>query len=219
VTAKPTDGEPNELYALPAATGAVLWHRVVPGSGHPVGASGGLNYFNSEDNSVYAGDATTGETVWHDLDDGYPASTVVPDAAGGTIYAASTAGDTQGVHTWLYAFDARTGATRWCWTVAGMILSHDNTLPLPSGPVVCVALGDGQGPAEILGLDGHDGHLGWSVSTTDDFGDRGALMANGVLFVMKVNGDLVALQPSSGATLWQSFVAHGDYAMQTPTIV
>jgi hypothetical protein len=43
-------------------------------------------------------------------------------------------------------------------------------------------------------------------------------MANGVLFVMQGNGDLVALQADSGTMLWQSYVAHGELG-QTPVIV
>jgi outer membrane protein assembly factor BamB len=169
-------------------------------------------------------DAVSGETAWKAIIDGSSIATLATDAAGVSVYVASETADTPGTYTWLYAFNGRTGATRWCWKITGMLLSKDRTPPLPWGPAFYVALGAsspefGPGPGAILGLDARDGSLGWSISTTSDFGAEGALMAGGVLFVMKRSGELAALRANDGTPLWSSGVAQGQIMLQSPAML
>ncbi len=102
----------DNVYALNATTGALLWQTHLGSSAGTVAAptvdvSRGLVYVASTDQEVYALDAVSGQVVWF-----FFAGAAVegsPCVSNGLVYFGSDGGK-------FYALDASTGSLRWSFT-------------------------------------------------------------------------------------------------------
>jgi alcohol dehydrogenase (cytochrome c) len=123
--------QPNEVYALDARTGRLIWeyhhqpqyHR---GPNRGVAVYGNKVYFGTPEPSLVALDARTGSLVWKamlaDPEEGYW-SPAAPLALNGKIIAGIAPGD-HGLNGFLDAYDAETGKRLWRW----------NAIPGPGEP-------------------------------------------------------------------------------------
>jgi len=123
--------QPNEVYALDARTGRVIWqHRREPalrrGPNRGVAVYGNSVYFTTPDAYLVALDARTGNFLWQskiaEAKEGYW-SPAAPLALNGKIIAGVAPGD-YGMNGFLDAYDATTGERLWRW----------NAIPRPGEP-------------------------------------------------------------------------------------
>ncbi len=113
---------PNNVFALDARDGAILWHNywktrggTTTGTRGP-GMLGNLIYFSQHDDWVIAVDAKTGKEVWrHEVapfDQQYFSSNA-PMAIGGNLLVGT--GNDLDAPAFLKSLDPRTGAVKWIW--------------------------------------------------------------------------------------------------------
>jgi alcohol dehydrogenase (cytochrome c) len=132
------EGMQNNIYAVEAATGKLLWTYVYPWT--EKGAMPGLRgarglamgdgriYMGTQDNHVVAVDAETGNQVWNievqDLSKCQCDITSAPLFVKGKVIAGVAGGGLGVVRGYLNAFDAKTGERVW----------HFDTIPSPDQP-------------------------------------------------------------------------------------
>jgi outer membrane protein assembly factor BamB len=103
----------NDLYALNASTGALVWKTATGGVIDSTPAiSGGLVYVGSGDGKLYAFNTADGSVAWTATTGGAIVSS--PIVNGGNVYVGSEDGN-------VYAFDADTGTTVWTVTTLGPV--------------------------------------------------------------------------------------------------
>jgi alcohol dehydrogenase (cytochrome c) len=114
--------QPNEVHALDARTGRLIWqHRREPqlrrGPNRGVAVYGNRVYFTTPDAYLVALDARTGNFLWQtqiaDAKEGYW-SPAAPLAINGKVIAGVAPGD-YGMNGFLDAYDATTGERLWRW--------------------------------------------------------------------------------------------------------
>jgi outer membrane protein assembly factor BamB len=129
----------DNLYALDANTGALLWKYSTTNHIYSSPAvADGVVYVGSGDGNVYALNATTGALVWKHSIGNFAAS---PALANNVVYVASAEGNVY----FLNALNARTGASLWKYTLGLQ----------PTDPVVAnglVYFGSGDGHLYAFGL-------------------------------------------------------------------
>lgn len=156
----------NEVFALNARTGAILWTAGVGNTSDSAPAVvNGVVYFGSDDGNIYALDALTGATLWSYATRGAVSS---PAVANGIVYVGS--GDAN-----LYALDAITGVPRWTFRAGGGVAS-----PAVANGVVYFGSAD----FNIYALDAGTGASLWKYTTVGQFGPvSDPVVANGALYI------------------------------------
>jgi outer membrane protein assembly factor BamB len=214
----------NNLYALNAATGALLWDFPTGGGviSSPV-VSGNTVYFGSVDTYVYALNASTGALIWN-----YQTGAFIegsPAVASGNVYITSSDGN-------LYALNASTGALVWNYSagpftssgpaaVNGMVYvgSNDNYFYAlnattgalqwnfqTGGQIQCSPAVDSQSvyfgsqDGNLYSLNAATGVLNWKSPLSAD--ESSPAVANGVVYVGSYNDRIYAVNAATGATLW-----------------
>ena len=207
----------DNLYALNAKTGALLWQHTTAGQAvYPPAVANGVVYVSS--GSLYALNATTGALIWQSPD-GFTfspavANGVVYSVAGGlyalnattgnviweyqTLSSASSspvvAGGRVYVNSYennLYAVSALTGSLIWTFPVA-------STLP-PAVDRNTVYVADNV--SKIYALNAATGALKWTYDTHDDLISSPPVVANGLVYLSS-DHNLTVLNASTGAQVW-----------------
>jgi outer membrane protein assembly factor BamB len=113
----------NNVYALKASTGALLWSYAT-GVQSSLAVANGVIYAGTGTGTVYALNASTGALLWS-----YPTGylTSSPAVANGVVYVVSNN---------VYALNASTGALLWSYPVGG------SSSPVVVNGVVYVGSGD-----------------------------------------------------------------------------
>ena len=177
-------GGGDDIYALNAVTGALLWKYTTAG---PVQSSpavaDGVVYVGSEDDNLYALNATTGALLWKYMTGGAVGS---PAVVNGALYVTASYPDDS-----LYAFSASTGTLLWKYTTGGQVTSP----PAVANDVVYFGSGDGN----VYALHVATGALLWKAPAGYA---SGTAVAGGAVYVTTVQGDISALNASTGALLW-----------------
>ena len=181
-------GNYGALFALNAATGALLWKYTTQGGVATATVANGVVYFGSvESQNVYALNAATGELLWqYTVERGVVAS---PAVVNGVVY----------VGDWyrhFYALDAATGALIWKDAIAGA-----GSPALANGVVYVV--GDEH---NMYALDANTGTQLWMYAMGGNIFSWPAVV-NGVVYVGSANGFdsiMYALNATTGALLWAS---------------
>ena len=210
------------LYAMNAATGAVLWtfaaHGPIYGSPNVVG---GVLYFGTVDlpnegivgNEVYALDATTGTQLWEDtLPNGGVWYAPTVDSGRVIVPMANKEGQSGGV----VAYSATTGLQLWNDNLAEGVWSPASVDPTGTSLYLdtgnpCLSVGTpspGDGcSGSVLDINPATGSIVWSYRVPDLSGDDDCGTApaydNGALFVGCKNGIEYSFNATTGAILWQ----------------
>jgi outer membrane protein assembly factor BamB len=181
-----TDGN---TYALKASTGALLWSYPMGAYFSSPAVTNGVVYVGSAD--LYALNASTGSLLW--TYDSGAAVDCPPAVANGVVYVTTELG-------YLSALTASTGALLWTDDLGRRI----NTSPAVANGVVYTGnLID----ANFTAADISTGAVLWTF--TSPCGDYcGAFnsspaVANGVVYASSDDGNLYALNASTGTLLWQ----------------
>jgi outer membrane protein assembly factor BamB len=187
------------LLALDAATGELRWEVDLqkPSRGAPF-VDGETVYVSTgfDGARIFAFDAATGEERWSVED---PANPVTgPVLAGELVYVPDVNGQ-------MVAFDSATGEERWRAT-AGAYDEATDTYPRPGLPLVSggtlYVSSNGFAGAYTTALYATTGEELWSVPT-GDFSAGAPTLNDGVLLVGSDTGDLIGLDPTTGAELWR----------------
>lgn len=199
------------VYALNAATGALLWkYETGPIFGSPAVANGVV--YAIDPATVYALDANTGSLIWqYDLtsQSQYCSPTVVDNV----LYFTSADGT-------VNALNATTGSHIWSYLTAGEILNA----PAVANGVVYVT----SGPGIVYALNAATGAVVWQKHFGVTIGPPrslsgslgGQAVANGVLYVgIQAEPslyDLYALDTGTGAIVWRKAAA--THYRETPAV-
>jgi outer membrane protein assembly factor BamB len=200
----------HKVYALDAATGAVLWTAATGGEVHSTPAvAGGMVYVGSDDGKVYALDAGTGAPVWTATISGSVGAS--PAVVDGRVYIGSL--------DRLYALDAASGARVWSATLGGRIQAS----PAVAGGTAYVRSDDNK----LNALNAGTGAPVWtaSIGPTPQPGEpsfgtptsSSPAVADGMVYVGSFDGKLYALNATTGATVWTA--SDGGGVQSTATVL
>jgi outer membrane protein assembly factor BamB len=175
----------NNMYAVSASTGALLWSSAPGGQlqSSPAVANG-IVYIGSVNGNVYALRATTGAKLWNYTTGGEVSSS--PAVVSGVVY----------VGSWdhnVYALNASTGAKLWSF--------HTGDLVSSSPAVVNGVVYFGSYDDNVYALNAGTGAKLWSFAAGIPVFSSPAV-ANGVVFIEDVDGNMYALNAGTGAKLW-----------------
>jgi parallel beta-helix repeat protein len=190
----------GNFYALNSSTGNRIWSfqtgkeiRSSPVVYDQIVYFGTLN--GADYSNVYALDAVTGNKIWnYSLRSSFFSS---PSVAGGIVYIASTNGN-------VSALDASSGQLVWEYHTADPLYSS----PAVDGGVVYICSGDGFGlkRGNVLALDALTGTKIWSYNPSS-YVPSSPAVANGLVYASAGNGNVFALDATSGSILWSTSIA------------
>ncbi len=201
--------ENGDFIAYDAKTGDVLWTATLSGGGTAQGSasvSGGLVYVGGTDGYLYAYDASTGVPVWRA--DGSPAGTTAlikstPAVFGDTVFV-STGGLTPTMDSWMFAFDASTGALVWSHPLA----DYSTSSPAVANGVVYV----GSYSHQLFAFDIDTGEKLWDSGTTAMGGGipSSPAVVGGWVYVGSLDGGLYAFTDLPGRPITTYISAQDD---------
>jgi outer membrane protein assembly factor BamB len=203
----------NQLFALEAATGALLWqHRVRiapdPPTTFPLIDAGRV--YLAEVDSTFALDAATGATIWTFHPDS--SGVVVPAIDATTIYIGQ-----RGIPS-VYALDKATGALRWRTNLGvGYSLGAVVRGFAVRGDTVYATVWRDKAPngflssGVLVALAASDGHEFWRFETPGDHGSfvTAPLLLPDVVIINDFAGDAVlAIDPLTQSVRWRTTVTN-----------
>lgn len=199
----------GSVYGLDAATGAVRWTYALPPSvsafaQSPAGTDGERFFVGAWDRHVYALDAATGALAWRRLATeksfAYSAAIGAPAVAGGVVYVPSNGNV-------LHALDAVTGESRWSFTSPGDKVGYSS--PAVVGDRLYVGcLGD---RGEVRCLHVADGRELWTAATGSTIYDSSPAVADGIVSIGSVDGQLWAIAADDGRILGRHALPAGHF--------
>jgi outer membrane protein assembly factor BamB len=181
-------GVAGALVSLDANSGANRWSSPISGrfTSAPVVALGNV-YAVTSDGILHTVDSATGATIWT-ANLGSPDVVEAPNVSQGVVYA--SAGPN------VYAFDAASGASLW-------------TTTLPNGTSQSVSVADGRvfvgtdpGGQAVYALDAATGAIVWVTAKFGNTISSDPVVADGKVFFTANFSTLIAVDESTGATLW-----------------
>lgn len=206
------------VLALDAATGEQRWEVQLPKPqrGTPVYDDERVFIATGFDGAaIYALDAGTGETVWTVEGPQNPATGVA--VQDGTVYVPYDGGD-------LVVYDATTGDERWR-AETGFRTADDPTPPSPGLPLVddgtVYVTSNGFSGSATEAFDAATGAQQW-IAPVGDFSGSAPALANGVVLVGSDSGELLGLDPTTGAERWRANVpgkVHIDLNQESPPLI
>ena len=179
-------GDDNNLYALEADTGAVLWKFPAAPFAEAPAVVNGVVYVSSyyPSNYLYALNANSGAMLWR-----YPAGGGrSPVVVNGVVYV-----DSQ--DHYVYAVNASTGKLLWKFATGSEVQSS----PAVANGVVYVGAPDGN----LYALDAGTGALLWKFATPSDSGFHTPVVVNGVVYAGSEDNNLYAVNASTGVLIWK----------------
>ena len=178
----------NNVYALNATTGALIWKHLVDGgvTDSSPAVANGVVYVGSYGGVVYALNAATGVELWHYTTRAGGYVTSSPAVVNGVVYVGSW-------DTYVYALNAATGAFIWEHKTADYVQSS----PAVVGGVVYVGGHD----ASLHALDATTGNEIWS-KPLGGYVTSSPSVVNGAVYVGSENFQVYAFNASDGTPLW-----------------
>jgi outer membrane protein assembly factor BamB len=187
----------HTLYALDAATGAVLWHTTIQNPASGVVISNGLIYLGDDSDEI-ALSTTDGTERWR-RDIGFP--TREPTVGGGLVYVPAADG-------LLHALHASTGTK--AWAIPG-------THAFARSAYADGVLYTGGASGELMAVDASTGDVLWSIPT-DVNGYPQLAVAGGNVFFGDLSGHVIAVRASDGQGVWQVRLADGRTSFTQPSV-
>jgi len=177
----------RKVYALDAATGAVLW-TVSTGRMVRSGPAyeNGTVFVGSVDQKLYAINASTGAVKWKTTTDG--SISYHPTVLNGTVYVGTKTGAT------LYAINETSGAVKW---TSHPSYANSWSSPAVSGGVVYMGWDDNK----LYAINASNGSTKWSTTLGEKVRCAPSV-ANGTVYVGADDGKLYALSAATGKVLW-----------------
>ncbi len=205
----------GNVYALAVATGRERW-RYTAGTlfrSSPAVAEGYV-VVGGADGYVYALNLADGKLRWRGetegatLDsekEGFDRKTIQgsPAIAGGKVYVGSR-------DAYLYAFDLATGKRLWR---AGRPAPWVVTSPVVWGGRIYFGSSDGH---YVAAVDADSGERVWLVRTPDNV-IASPVLADSILYVADMSGNLFALDAATGAERWRTSLGARIYSTPVPT--
>jgi eukaryotic-like serine/threonine-protein kinase len=204
VYAASSDGANGTVFALDAATGKVLWSFATT-ERRPTGiaVASGVVYETTSDDNGFAGgalalNAATGTVLWSVSSSctvNNPGCVLTnPVVANGILYAGSAAGTD---FARLEALNARDGKVRWRTAALGQDIF--DWPAVANGLVYIGVIGPDSG---VQAFNATTGKHVWTFSLPNSPGvDAPVAVANGVVYAVDENGNLFALNASTGSKL------------------
>ncbi len=190
------------LYAINAATGALLW-KYKTGAGiidsSPAVVNGTV-YVGSTDDYLYAINATTGVLVWKFKTGAAVYSS--PAVVNGQAYIGSTDDS-------VYAVNTSTGAQTWKYTTTGQVQSS----PAVSNGLVYVGSNDDY----LYAINATTGALSWKYKTGNAVFSS-PTVSDGIVYVGSNDDNVYGLQAATGAFLWQFAGSSGAQFQSSPAV-
>lgn len=187
------------LVKLDAATGRKQWEFQLqkPPRGAPLVVGDAVYVSTGFDGArLFAIDAVTGDMRWSIEELTNPVTG--PVMGDGLLYVPFASGE-------IVALDPASGEQRWR-AIIGLVGTDDPTRPSPGLPLlqdgVVYVSSSGFYGAATEALDAATGAQRW-IATTGDFSAGAPALHNGVLLVGSDSGELLGLDPATGAELWR----------------
>lgn len=190
------------VFALNAATGKVQWQREtgLPFSGGP-DVDGRYMTLGSGNGDLVALSLQDGTPLWNARVDSEVLS--VPRIAGSTVLVHT-------LHDSVYAFDIASGDQRWKYDYPAPILTlRGSSSPVIAGDTTIVGISGGK----LINLEIETGLPLWETTVTPPHGrseleriadlDADPVIVNDIIYVATFNGDLAAVDPTTGSVLWR----------------
>jgi outer membrane protein assembly factor BamB len=212
--------EDNNLYAINAATGKQIWQFTSGGEvlSSPAVADG-VVYFGSDDGNIYARDAATGAKVWT-----YAATTGLsnvllanvlssPAVVDGIVYiAASVENDNLSFSGYVFALNAKTGATIWSDSVCADVIQSS---PAVADGVIYIGCNDGY----LYAINGNADppQVLWKYQTGDAITSAPAV-ADGVVYFTSQDKNVYAVDATSGDAVWSAPYTTGGAIFSSPAV-
>ena len=196
----------GRFRAFNANTGALVWVYDTGGYIYSSAAVvNGIVYFGSWDDNLYALNANTGTLIWKFAANNYINAS--PAVVNGVVYFTSWDGN-------AYALDAGTGALLWSYGFAAPYGGLVSSVAVANGMVYV----SGQNLHFVYALDARTGSLLWRFANANPVaGLSSPSVANGVLYVGSLDGNIFAVNASTGAPLWSHNL--GGHVWSAPTVV
>lgn len=192
----------GRVFAMNAGNGKLLWTREtgLPFSGGP-DVDGRYLVLGSSDGDVVALSMQDGTPLWNARVDSEVLS--VPRIAGSRLLVHT-------LHDTVYAFDIASGDQIWKYLFPAPILTlRGSSTPVIAGNSAIVGLSGGK----LVKLDLETGLPLWETTVTPPHGrseleriadiDADPIILDGIIYVATYNGDLAAVDLSSGSVLWR----------------
>jgi len=192
----------GRVFAIDTSTSKVLWQRDtgLPFSGGP-DVDGRYIVLGSSDGDLVALSIKDGTPLWNARVDSEILS--VPRIAGSTVVVHT-------LHDSVYAFDISSGEQIWKYIFPAPILTlRGSSTPLITADSAIVGISGGK----LVNIELQSGVPLWETTVTPPHGrseleriadlDADPVLVDGIIYVTTYNGDLAAVDLSSGSVLWR----------------
>ncbi len=198
----PQDSTGDSLYALDAATGAVLWTYKTGYTDDAVTVVDGFLYTASD--SIWCLDALTGERIWASGVANSNGST--PSVVEGSVYCGTTFWPSN--TSKVYSLDASSGEINWVISVTGITASCNTVW---EGAVYLPTYRGG-----LYALDAESGVLLWSNNDSyQGYWDSSPVIVDGMIYIGGNDGKIRCVNPDNGITVWEQAITPSTYIAAT----
>jgi outer membrane protein assembly factor BamB len=182
-------GSAESLYVLSAATGELLWKYPTGYADDAVTVADGRVYCPAE--SLFCFNAFTGEKIWASSEANHSGSS--PVVAGGRVYGG------RGDKT-LVCLNAADGSLIWSSELSG----ENNSCMAFWNDIIFVPSWF-YNKSILFAVNANSGEVIWENTNNDGWGyhDSSPVVVDGVVYILDMNGTVMAIDALSGETVWQ----------------